>query len=155
MFVAVGYAKLNTLRETFCGAARAKGYKLLSYVCSKATQWGATEIGDNVFVFEDNTLQPFTSIGDGTIVWSGNHIGHHSRIGKYCMITSHVVVSGHCRIGDRCFMGVNSAIADSVSIGDDNLIGAGAVIEKNTGPREVYMPERLKKFAKDSSWFFR
>lgn len=88
MFVAVGYAKLNRVRERFCGEARAKGYRLLNYVCSKATQWGRTEMGDNIFVFEDNSLQPFTAIGDGTILWSGNHIGHHSRIGRHCFITS-------------------------------------------------------------------
>lgn len=155
MFVAIGYTKLNRVRERFCGEARAKGYRLLSYVCSRATHWGDTEIGDNVFVFEDNTIQPFVRIGDGSVLWSGNHIGHHARIGNYCFITSHVVVSGHCEIGDRSFVGVNSAIADTVKIGADNLIGAGAVIEKPTQQGEAYIPERLKKFAKESAWFFR
>ena len=36
MFVAVGYRKMNKLRQDFCEEARAKGYTLLSYVCSKA-----------------------------------------------------------------------------------------------------------------------
>jgi sugar O-acyltransferase (sialic acid O-acetyltransferase NeuD family) len=155
MFIAVGYAKLNKLREKFCGEARAKGYRLLSYVCSKATSWGDTKIGDNVFVFEDNTLQSFVSIGSGSILWSGNHIGHHSRIGSYCFITSHVVVSGYCTIGDRTFIGVNAAIADGTSVAEDNLIGAGGVIEKDTAPGDAYLPERLKKYPKRSDWFFR
>ncbi len=105
MFVAVGYAKLNRVRQEFCDAARKKGYKLLTYVCSRATFWGECELGDNVFVFEDNTIQPFTAIGDGSILWSGNHIGHRSRVGRYCFLTSHVVISGHCSIGDRTFVG--------------------------------------------------
>ena len=155
MFVAVGYAKLNRVRERLCGEARVKGYRLLSYVCSKASHWGDTTLGDNVFVFEDNTVQPFVTIGDGTILWSGNHVGHHSTIGSYCFVTSHVVVSGHCRVGDRCFIGVNATITDDTVIGDDNLIGPGTLIQKNTGDGEAYIAERTQKYPKDSARFFR
>lgn len=155
MFVAVGYRKLNQLREQYCAEARAKGYTLLSYLCSKATHWGDTRLGDNVFVFEDNTVQPFVQIGDGTILWSGNHIGHHTYIGVNCFITSHVVISGHCKVGSRCFVGVNATIADSISIGDDNIVGPGALIQKDTAAGEVHVAERTKTFPKDSSRFFR
>jgi len=155
MFVAVGYRQLNRLRERLCGEARAKGYRLLSYLSSKATHWGDMVIGDNVFIFEDNTLQPFVTIGDGTILWSGNHIGHHSRVGSYCFITSHVVLSGYCRVGDRCFLGVNATIAENTSIADDNLIGPGTLIQKDTHPRDVYVASRTEKFPKDSTRFFR
>ena len=155
MFIAIGYAKLNKVREDFCTQAKAKGYSLLTYVCSRATHWGDTRIGENVFVFEDNTLQPFVAIGDNTILWSGNHIGHHTSIGPHCFITSHVVVSGYCRIGSHCFVGVNATIADSTHVGDRNIIGPGALIQKDTGPDEVYVAERTKKFPKDSSRFFK
>ncbi len=155
MFVAVGYAKLNKVRERLCGEARDKGFRLLSYLCSKASHWGDTKLGENVFVFEDNTVQPFVTIGDGTILWSGNHIGHHSVIGSYCFITSHVVVSGHCRVGDRCFIGVNATITDDTAIADDNLIGPGTLIQKNTGDGEAYVAERTRKYPKDSARFFR
>lgn len=155
MFIAVGYRQLNRLRQQFCEAARAKGYELVSYVCSKATSWGDTRIGDNVFVFEDNTLQPFVSIGNGTVLWSGNHVGHHSTIGDYCFITSHVVVSGHCTIGNRSFLGVNATISEATEIGDDNIVGPGSLIQKSTGAGEVHVAERTKKFPKDSSRFFR
>lgn len=155
MFVAVGYRHLNRLREQYCFEARAKGYKLLTYLSSKATHWGDTKLGDNVFVFEDNTIQPFVKIGNGTILWSGNHIGHHSSIGANCFISSHVVVSGHCTVGDRCFLGVNATIADSVVIGNDNIIGPGALIQKPTADGEVHVAERAKKLPKDSSNFLR
>lgn len=155
MFIAVGYRKLNKLREQFCSEARSKGYRLLSYLSSKAAHWGDTHIGDNVFVFEDNTLQPFVTIGNGTILWSGNHIGHHSKIGSYCFITSHVVISGYCQVGDRSFLGVNCTLVDNTKVAEDNIIGPGALIQKDTGPGEVYVAERTKKFPKDSGRFFR
>jgi sugar O-acyltransferase (sialic acid O-acetyltransferase NeuD family) len=154
LFIAIGYTKLNQLRARFCGEARAKGYHLLSYISSKCTYWGE-EIGDNVFIFEDNTIQPFVSIGNGTILWSGNHIGHHSSIGEYCFITSHVVVSGYCKIGSYSFVGVNATISDDTKIGQSNLIGPGTLIQKDTKDNEAYVAERTKKFPKDSSIFFK
>jgi sugar O-acyltransferase (sialic acid O-acetyltransferase NeuD family) len=142
MFVAVGYAKLNRVRACICQEAKALGYELLSYVCSKATTWGDTQIGENCFIFEDNTIQPFVTIGDDCVLWSGNHIGHHARIGDHCFITSHVVVSGHVRVGSYCFIGVNATLRDDISIGDANVIGAGALIMKSTRDGEVYAPQR-------------
>jgi acyl-[acyl carrier protein]--UDP-N-acetylglucosamine O-acyltransferase len=65
-------------------------------------------IGENCFIFEDNTIQPFVRIEDNVILWSGNHIGHHSTIKSHNFISSHVVVSGQCTIEPNCFIGVNS-----------------------------------------------
>lgn len=155
MFIAMGYRQLNRLREQFFDQAKSKGYGLISYMCSRATHWGDTRIGENVFIFEDNTIQPFVSIGDDTILWSGNHIGHHSSIGPHCFISSHVVVSGHCSIRSHCFLGVNATITEGVTIGERNIIGPGTLIQKDTGPDEVYLGERTPKFPKNSSQFMR
>lgn len=155
MFVAIGYAKMNSLRDRFAAEARTKGYIMLTYICSKATTWSDLKIGSNCFIFEDNTIQPFVSIGDGAVLWSGNHVGHHSTIGANCFITSHVVVSGHCKIGSHCFVGVNATISENVAIGDRNLIGPTTLIQKDTGPDEVFLASRTTKYPKDSSRFFR
>jgi len=50
MFIAVGYRKLNTIRAGKYGEAKRKGYELVSYVSSKAIQWGDTVVGDNCFI---------------------------------------------------------------------------------------------------------
>jgi sugar O-acyltransferase (sialic acid O-acetyltransferase NeuD family) len=155
IFVAVGYARMNRVRERFINEAKAKGYRPLSYVCSKATRWGEAGLGENVFIFEDNTIQPFVSIADGTILWSGNHIGHHSSIGPYCFITSHVVVSGHCKVGSHCFIGVNATISENVTIGSRNLIGPAALVQKDTEDGAVYVAERAKRIPRDSGAFFK
>lgn len=149
MFVAVGYRKVNQIRAAIYDEAKAKGYRLLTYVSPRCTNMAAS-IGDNCFIFEDNTLQPFVNIGNDVILWSGNHIGHHSTIGDHCYITSHVVVSGHCRIEPYCFLGVNATLRDSITIAEKCVIGAGALIMKNTKAREVYLGERTKPFAKSS-----
>lgn len=155
VFVAVGYRKFNTLRRDFCARVKSQGFRLLSYISPRASRQPETEIGENVFVFEDNTIQPFTRIGDGVVLWSGNHFGHHSVIEPWCFVTSHVVISGHCRIGEQSFFGVGATIADSVTVGPRNLIGPGALIEKDTGPDEAWFAERAKKFPKPSSLFLK
>jgi sugar O-acyltransferase (sialic acid O-acetyltransferase NeuD family) len=149
MFVAVGYRKVNQIRAGIYAEAKAKGYTLLTYVSPRCTNMAAS-IGENCFVFEDNTLQPFVTIGNDVILWSGNHIGHHSTIGDHCYITSHVVVSGHCRIEPYCFLGVNATLRDSITIAERCVIGAGALIMKDTKAREVYLGERTRPFAKSS-----
>ena len=141
MFIAMG-KQLNVLRESFANKAKAKGYRLLSYICSKSTKWNNLKIGNNCFIFEDNTIQPFVSIGDNTVLWSGNHIGHHTMIGANCFITSHVVVSGLCSIGSYSFIGVNATITDSVSVGARNIIGPHTLIQKDTNDNAVYISEK-------------
>lgn len=154
MFIAIGYAKLNKVRAYFYNEAKIKGYTLISYINSKATHWGDTKIGDNCFIFEDVTIQPYVTIGNNVIIWSGNHIGHHVTIEDHCFITSHVVISGHVTVAPYCFLGVNSTIRDGIHIASECVIGAGALILKSTKEKEVYAAERTSLFPKDSSKIF-
>jgi sugar O-acyltransferase (sialic acid O-acetyltransferase NeuD family) len=154
MFIAVGYGGMNKVRAKKYGEAKRKGYKLASYVCSKSVIWDNVKIGDNCFIFENQTIQPFAKIGNDVIIWSGNHIGHHSSIGDHCFITSHVVVSGNVAVGDYCFLGVNATIRDGIEIAPECLIGAGAVIMKSTKAKEVFIPGRTKPDERESDQFF-
>lgn len=131
MHVALTYNTLNRIRIRFYHEAKAKGYRLANYISSKAFVWRNVEMGDNCFIFEDNTIQPFVKIGSNNVFWSGNHIGHHSTIGSHNFISSHVVVSGFCTIGNANFMGVNSTMGNNLSIGDDCLIGSAVHLVKN------------------------
>jgi sugar O-acyltransferase (sialic acid O-acetyltransferase NeuD family) len=143
MFIAVGYREVNQVRAAIYAEAKQKGYQLISYISSRCTFWGE-RIGDNCFIFEDNTIQPFVRIGSDVIMWSGNHIGHHSEIGDHCFISSHVVISGHVKVGPYCFLGVNATTRDNIQIGESCVIGAGALIMKSTKDKEVYISERTK-----------
>lgn len=139
MFIPLSYTKVNKTREQKYLEAKAKGYQFISYVSEKATVASNAKIGENCFIFEDNTLQPFVTIHDNCILWSGNHIGHHSTVKSHCFIASHVVVSGGCVIGENTFIGVNATLRDHIEIGKSNVIGAGALILGNTEENKVYM----------------
>lgn len=150
LFVAIGYAKMNKMRQAVYEELKSYGYTFATFVYPEVKIWDSTTIGENVFIFEDNTIQPFTNIGSNTVFWSGNHLGHHSVVGDHCFISSHVVISGSCNVGNNVFIGVNATLHDSLNIGDECLIGAGAVINKNTESKGVYVPSTTKRFAKNS-----
>jgi sugar O-acyltransferase (sialic acid O-acetyltransferase NeuD family) len=151
MFVALSYARMNKLREEKYRAAKEKGYELVSYVSSRCSFLTDHPVGDNCFILEDNTIQPFVRIGNNVTLWSGNHIGHDAVIHDHCFLASHIVVSGYVEIGNNCFIGVNATLRNSITIAPETLIGAGAVIMKDTVEQGVYLPERAKLFDKKSS----
>lgn len=150
LFIALSYKNLNQLREAKYNAAKQAGYTLASYISSYCTYLSQFKPGDNCFILEDNTIQPFVKIGNNITLWSGNHIGHHSCIEDHNFISSHVVVSGHCHIESNCFLGVNSTLHNNVRIHRKNIIAAGAVITKSTGEAEVHTPQRSTRLGKKS-----
>lgn len=138
-FVALSYSKINAIRKEKYLVAKEKGYKVASYISSYATVKNDRKIGENCFIFEDNTIQPFAKIGNNVTLWSGNHIGHHSIIGDHTFIASHVVISGGVEIGEQCFIGVNATLRDHIKIGDRCVIGAGALLLADAPPDGVYI----------------
>jgi sugar O-acyltransferase (sialic acid O-acetyltransferase NeuD family) len=131
MHIALTYNNLNRTRALFYNEAKTKGYTLANYISSKAFVWQNVSMGDNIFIFEDNTIQPFVKIGSNNVFWSGNHIGHHSSIGNHNFISSHVVISGFCEIGNNNFLGVNTTIGNNLQIGSDCLLGSFVHVVKN------------------------
>ena len=155
VFVAVGAQQLNRFRTRKVEAAKAMGFKLASYVSSRAFVWSNVRLGEHVFIQEDNTIQPFAKIGNNVTLWAGNHIGHASEIKDNCFVTSHVVVSGHCIIGENSFLGVNASVADCVEVGQDNLIGMGAIISKNTPEDALYSTKKTELAKISARKFFK
>lgn len=150
MFLPISFKRMNHLRREKYETAKKKGYHIASYVSSKATTWPDLEIGENCFIFEDNTIQPFVKIGNNCVLWSGNHIGHHSVIKDHVFITSHVVVSGACIIESHSFLGVNSMVRDETIIAEATLIGMGANIVKDTKPGEIHLGTKSRVLDKKS-----
>lgn len=149
-FAPMSPKRMNREREKIFNELKARGYSLISYVSSRATVCHNT-IGENCFILEDNTLQPFTTIGDNVVLWSGNHIGHHGRVGDHVTMTSHVVMSGHCDIGAYSFVGVNATLRDGVTIGEGTFVTMASAITKSTEPWSVYKGNPAVKLAMAST----
>ena len=144
-FIALSYSGLNSLRMERYLQARELGYRMASYVSSRASVLTDEPIGDNCFILEDNTIQPFVRIGNNVTLWSGNHIGHHSVIHDHCFLASHIVVSGGVEIGERCFIGVNATLRDHIRIGERCVIGTAAVMLADAEAEGVYMASATER----------
>jgi sugar O-acyltransferase (sialic acid O-acetyltransferase NeuD family) len=144
-FAPMTHKRMNKEREKVYFEIKKKGYNLINYISSKATIFDNLIVGENCFILEDNTIQPFVTIGSNTVLWSGNHIGHHSQIGNHVFITSHVVISGNCLIEPYCFIGVNSAMKENITLGEATFVAMSTSITQNTEPYSVYSGNPAKK----------
>lgn len=149
LFAPMTGSKMNMNRKNIFLEGKNKKYKFISYISSKATTF-RNKIGENCFILENNTIQPFVLIGDNVVMWSGNHIGHHSIIESHCFFTSHVVLSGHCHVKESSWFGVNSTIRDGITIEESTLVAMGSLITKKTEPFGFYMGSPAKKQDKKS-----
>jgi sugar O-acyltransferase (sialic acid O-acetyltransferase NeuD family) len=137
-FAPLSERKMNMVRAKVYAEAKEKGYSFISYISSKATVL-TDQIGENCFILEDNTIQPFVKIGNDVVLWSGNHIGHHSEIKDHVYFTSHVVLSGRCVVGEYSFFGVNATIRDGCTLGEGTLVAMGANVTKaKTDPWSIW-----------------
>ena len=144
-FVALSYAKLNQLRADKCAAMKALGYRLCSYVSSRATVFPDFRAGENCFILENNTIQPYARIANNVTLWSGSLVGHHATIEDNVFASVHVVISGGVTVGEGCFLGANSTIRDHVKLGRRCVIGAGALILGDTEDGSVYTSPAAEK----------
>lgn len=155
MFVAVGYQDLNRFRARKYAEAKSKGYELISYVSSRASNVSKIEVGDNCLVLEHAVLQPCSKMGNNVFFWNNNHLGHHATVEDHCYVAGQVVISGATVIEPYCFLGVNATIGHEVRIGSESFIGANALVTKNVAPKSVYIVPDTQKFRLDSDAFLR
>lgn len=152
-FVAIPASQLNRLRTRLYNEVKDKGYTCATYISSRAFVWRNVKVGDNCFIFENNTVQPFVEIGNNVILWSGNHIGHRTVIEDNCFLSSQVVVSGYCRIGNSSFLGVNSTFNDHVSVARDCIVASGSLVSKSLKePERIYYGAPAKEMPKKSAF---
>lgn len=152
LFVPMSGRKMNQYRERVYLEGKDLGYSFLSYVSSKTSIFN-TKVGENCFILEDNTIQPFVEIGNNVTMWSGNHIGHHSTIKDHVFFTSQVTLSGHCDVSSHCWFGVNATIIDQCKLAKGTLIGMGANLGlKETDEWGIYVGNPAQRKGKIPSY---
>ena len=130
LFVAIGYSKMNSIREKYYKYFKKKKYKFASFIHPNACVY-SSKIGDHNFIMENASLNPFSEIKDNNIIWSSSILGHHSRIGSNNFLSGNTTISGGCKIKDNCFFGVNSSVKDGINIKNSCFIDASEYVNKN------------------------
>jgi sugar O-acyltransferase (sialic acid O-acetyltransferase NeuD family) len=138
-FIAVSHTDLNKIRENLFKKVKNMGYECVSYTSSSSIIWDTASIGDNVFIFENVSIQHNCTIGDNVMIWPGSTIAHRTSIGNNSYISPGVSISGFCNLGKNCFLGVNSSLSDGLSVGNFVVIGAGSVIIEDINDKKVYV----------------
>ncbi len=138
MFLPISYKGMNRLRAARYDEAKARGYRFINYVSSRAVTWPGFSCGENCFILEGSIVQPFARIGHDVVVMGGAHIGHHSVIKDHVTVTCHAVVCGRCTVEPYCVLGANATIRDQVVLAEGTLVGAGAVILEDTCKWHMY-----------------
>ena len=155
MIIAIGYHDLNRIRAARCDEARAKGYRLTSWVSAAAHVPSSCRIGENCLVMPGAALQPHAAIGDDVFVWNNAVVGHHASVEPHCWIASNATISSDVTMKSFCFVGVNAAIGHNLTVGTANLIGAGCIITRDTPPSSVYIGAETPRYRLDSDRFMR
>ena len=147
LFVAIPASDLNQTRTRLYKKYKKQGYNFATYISSYAFVWKNVKIGENCFIFENNTVQPFVEIGQNVVMWSGNHVGHRSVISDNVFLSSHVVISGYCKINENCFLGVNSTLNDGMSLPAFSILASGSLVSKKLEEENrIYIGNPAKPF---------
>jgi sugar O-acyltransferase (sialic acid O-acetyltransferase NeuD family) len=153
MLIAVGYHRLNALRAAKFDEAKAKGYRLASYVSSRAFVGDWLAMGENCIILDNVGIEPGARLGDNVALWSNVTIGHHAVIGDHCWLAAHGIVGGNAALGPRCFLGLNVTIGHQTTIGADSFLGAGVVVTKSAADNSVFIGRDTELFRLDSKKF--
>lgn len=139
MHICVQYQGLNKVRAEKYAQAKAKGYRLVTYISPRATTWPGLEVGDNCIIGPNSTVYSSCKIGDNVLIGTGCIIPHNTTIGDHCFVAAGVVFSGWVTVEPYCYIGTGAVLRNNITLGRETVVGAGALILENTKPQSVYM----------------
>ena len=147
VLVPIVYRWMNGLRIKKVEEARALGFRIGTYVSSRALlPLGAPfQARPNTIIYEGCIVQAYAEVGENVILRAGANIGHHSKVGDHSFIATGVTTGGAVTIGERCFVGIGAVIRDSVTLAPGTFVGAGAVVTRDTEPDGVYVGVPAKR----------
>jgi UDP-3-O-[3-hydroxymyristoyl] glucosamine N-acyltransferase len=116
------------------------GYRLQDGKQIKVPQFGVVEIGDDVEIGANTTVDRGTfhntRIGAGTKIDNLVQIGHNCQIGQHNLLVSQVGIAGSCSTGDYVVLAGQVGVADHVHIGNRAMIGAKSGLHRDVADGE-------------------
>jgi sugar O-acyltransferase (sialic acid O-acetyltransferase NeuD family) len=156
MFIAVGYKRMNHIRARFYHEAKGKGYKLATYISSRALCMEGVTVGENCLICENSVIHISSRIGDNTVISGGCYIAHNNAIGDHVFSSAHFSTGGYVKIGNHAFLGLNSCVTEKINVAPYTVVGAGVTISKDTKEWTVYKAQNPKtgSFDLESAAFY-
>jgi len=151
MLVPLSFRNMNRLRAEKYLQTKAKGYKFINYISSRACTWPDLVIGENCIVYENSVIMPFAKIGHNVVISTGSMIGDYCLVKDHSFLASHSVLLGNATVEESCVLGANSTVREGVRIARECLIGAGVTITRDTEERGVYINRPPELYPKPSN----
>ncbi len=147
----LGWTRMNGLRADVLSAGRAKGYRFVHYVSSRAHTWPGFEPHENSMIFEGVIVEPYARIGENCIVRAGATLSHDVELGDHCFVANGATIGGRAKVGARSFVGAGSTIVNGVNVASRCFIAAGAVVTADTQRDGIYRgnPARRSRIGVD------
>jgi sugar O-acyltransferase (sialic acid O-acetyltransferase NeuD family) len=153
IFVASGYANLNSLRQTVFNKVSKAGFNTPTLINPRVQLPRSVLIGKNCLILDHVNFHPFVEIGDNNFIWSGTTLSHHVVIGNHSWFTSGVTVAGNSVIENNCFFGAGATIGNGVLIKNSCFIGAGALVTKSIAENSVIIRRETERHKLSSTQF--
>ncbi len=137
------------------------GYKMNNGLHQRAAQLGWVEIGDDVEIGANSTVDRgtygVTRIGNGTKVDNLVQIGHNCHVGQHNLICAQVGIAGSSSTGDYVVLAGQVGLADHVHLNDRAVVGAQSGVMRDVPADEIVigspaMPRKLalQRFASEA-----
>jgi len=114
------------------------GYSTVSGVHHKIPQIGIVEIGDDVEIGANVTIDRArfgtTRIGAGTKIDNLVQVAHNVDIGPNCLIVAQAGIAGSTRIGRNVILAGQSGVDGHRTVGNNVVVGAKAGVTKDIPP---------------------
>ncbi len=136
IILAIGYTRMNELRKDIYNKCINAGYKVGTYVSSKAMVY-ASEIGEGSIVLPNVIIGPRCKIGKCVFFESSSTLSHDDVLGDFNFISTNVVMGGNAIVGDHCFIGLHSTIKNSVTLPNYTFIGSGSNVITSPPPQQL------------------
>ncbi len=131
IILAIGYSRMNQLREKIYSKCLALGYHVASYISTRAIVY-QSEVGDGTVILPGTLIGPNCKIGKGNYIASSCTLSHDNILGDFNFLSTNVVMGGHAKIMNHCFCGLHATIRDSIIVDDYSLLGSCANLTKST-----------------------
>lgn len=145
------FALDGTLPKTtvLADKAKAKGYRLASYVSPKAVISQDIVIGENSVIYELAYVGYGVKLGHSVLIRQHVYLGHESTIGNNVTLNPSSRCGGYCVVKDNAFIGIGSTVIDHRTIGESAVVGAGSVVIKDVDDNTVVVGNPAKPKERD------
>jgi sugar O-acyltransferase (sialic acid O-acetyltransferase NeuD family) len=145
VFPAIGYSKLNSIREIVVSEIKQAGYKLLTYISKLAFIGANTQIGEGCFICEFVSIGIHSELGKAIVILPNSRIGHNNNIGDFCYFSNSISTGGRVTFRKNSFIGLHATIRNSITIEECNVIGTASNVVKSTDPYGIYVGNPAKR----------